>query len=378
MHIINKILFIFLYFLTINYSYSLTFKSNGEIISSKGEILTKSYSERYQEALTQYINGEEILDWPTVKLNNFGNPIKRKGYMGEKILEEGAPLFALPNLRNFAGDPVEAISLHNGLVQENFIQVLLATSSEKWSKEKGFEEEIIKNAKLNAENLINDGFQEFKISVLTKDFIKDSSNHSTFNELKETNSFTELSAKLNKFYGVDSNISSEIIEQKYNLEIKTKNFAINAKSFKEIIEKKTGLKINDHGWTDDLVRDELNSLSKEIGTNLDIDEELKKINEEAGQAALDYANSDLKATLEEAANAARDEAVNDVAARVAAAEAYVESARAAREEAERAVSEAATEEATEAALAELERTLLEEQGANDNLNNVIETEATEP
>ena len=378
MHIINKILFIFLYFLTINYSYSLTFKSNGEIISSKGEVLTKSYSERYQEALTQYINGEEILDWPTVELNNFGNPIKRRGYMGEKILEEGAPLFALPNLRNSAGDPVEAISLHNGLVQENFIQVLLATSSEKWSKEKGFDEEIIKDAKLNAENLTNDGFQEFKISVLTKDFIKDSSNHSTFNELKETNSFTELSAKLNKFYGVDSNISSEIIEQKYNLEMNTKNFAINAKSFKEIIEEKTGIKINDHGWTDDLVRDELNSLSKEIGTNIDIDEELKKINEEAGQAALDYANSDLKQTLEEAANAARDEAVNDVAARVAAAEAYVESARAAREEAERAVSEAATEEATEAALAELERTLLEEQGANDNLNNVIETEATEP
>ena len=378
MHIINKILFIFLYFLTINYSYSLTFKSNGEIISSKGEVLTKSYSERYQEALTQYINGEEILDWPTVELNNFGNPIKRKGYMGEKILEEGAPLFALPNLRNSAGDPVEVISLHNGLVQENFIQVLLATSSEKWSKEKGFDEEIIKNAKLNAENLTNDGFQEFKISVLTKDFIKDSSNYSTFNELKETNSFTELSAKLNKFYGVDSNISSEIIEQKYKLEINTKNFAINAKSFKEIIEEKTGIKINDHGWTDDLVRDELNSLSKEIGSNLDIDEELKKINEEAGQAALDYANSDLKQTLEEAANAARAEAVNDVAARVAAAEAYVESARAAREEAERAVSEAATEEATEAALSELERTLLEEQGANDNLNNVIETEATEP
>jgi hypothetical protein len=150
------------------------------------------------------------------------------------------------------------------------------------------------------------------------------------------------------------------------------------KVLKKLLRKKTGIKINDHGWTDDLVRDELNSLSKEIGTNLDIDEELKKINEEAGQAALDYANSDLKQTLEEAANAARDEAVNDVAARVAAAEAYVESARAAREEAERAVSEAATEEATEAALAELERTLLEEQGANDNLNNVIETEATEP
>ena len=200
----------------------------------------------------------------------------------------------------------------------------------------------------------------------------------SFEEIEGSSSYSELSSKLNKFYGVDESLSSQIIEQKFKSGIDEDNFAINAKSFKNIIEERTGIQINDHGWTDNLVREELNSLSDELGKDININEEIAKINEEAGKAAMDYANSDLKQTLEEVANAAREEAVNDVAARIAAAEAYVESARAAREEAERAVAEAANEEASAAALAELERTLAEESGANDNLSNVIETEATEP
>ena len=372
-------LFIFISILLLSISsksFSLTFKSSGEIIASDGEVLTKSFADRYQDALTQFYNGEEIEDWPVVEFNTSGNPIKKKGYMGEKILDEGAPLFSLPKF--MSGDPVEAIALNNGMVQENFIQVMLANSSEDWANEKGFENEIIDNAKINVKNLVDEGFQEFKLTILTREFIQDSSNFSTFEEIKDTTSYTELSSKLNKFYGVDENLSSEIIEEKFKSGIELDSFAVNAKSFKNIIEERTGILINDHGWTDNLVRDELNSLSEELGKDINVDEEIAKINEEAGQAAMDYANSDIKQTLEEAANAARVEAVNDVATRIAAAEAYVESARAAREEAERAVAEAATEEATAAALAELERTLLEESGANDNLANVIETEATEP
>ena len=372
-------LFIFMSILLLsisNKSFSLTFKSSGEIIASDGKVLTKSFAERYQDALTQFYNGEKIEDWPVVEFDRFGNPIKKKGYMGEKILDEGAPLFSLPKF--MSGDPVEAIALNNGMVQENFIQVMLANSSEDWASEKGFENEIIENAKINVKNLVDEGFQEFKLTILTREFIKDSSNFSTFEEIKDTTSYTELSSKLNKFYGVDENLSSEIIQEKYKSGIDLDSFAVNAKSFKNIIEERTGILINDHGWTDTLVRDELNSLSEELGKDINVDEEIAKINEEAGQAAMDYANSDIKQTLEEAANAAREEAVNDVATRIAAAEAYVESARAAREEAERAVAEAATEEATAAALEELERTIVEESGANDNLANVIETEAAEP
>lgn len=372
-------LFIFISILLLSISsksFGLTFKSSGEIIASDGEVLTKSFADRYQDALTQYYNGEDIVDWPVVEFDRSGNPIKKKGYMGEKILDEGAPLFALPKF--MSGDPVDAIALNNGMVQENFIQVMLANSSEDWANEKGFENEIIENAKINVKNLVDEGFQEFKLTILTREFIQDSSNFSTFEEIKDTTSYTELSSKLNKFYGVDENLSSEIIKEKFKSGIDLDSFAVNAKSFKNIIEERTGILINDHGWTDNLVRNELNSLSEELGKDINVDEEIAKINEEAGQAAMDYANSDIKQTLEEAANAARVEAVNDVATRIAAAEAYVESARAAREEAERAVAEAATEEATAAALTELERTLLEESGANDNLANVIETEATEP
>ena len=366
------ILFIFLS----NTAFSLTFKSNGEVIASDGSIMKKSFADRYQDALTQFSNGEEIVDWPVVEFDTFGNPIKKKGFMGEKILDEGAPLFSLP--KSISGDPVESIALYNGMIQENFIQVMLANSSEEWAIEKGFENEIIENAKINVKNLIDDGFQEFKLTILTKEFIKESSNLKSFEEIEGSSSYSELSSKLNKFYGVDESLSSQIIEQKFKSGIDEDNFAINAKSFKNIIEERTGIQINDHGWTDNLVREELNSLSDELGKDININEEIAKINEEAGKAAMDYANSDLKQTLEEVANAAREEAVNDVAARIAAAEAYVESARAAREEAERAVAEAANEEASAAALAELERTLAEESGANDNLSNVIETESTEP
>ena len=359
-----------------NTAFSLTFKSNGEVIASDGSIMKKSFADRFQDALTQFSNGEEIFDWPVVEFDTFGNPIKKKGFMGEKILDEGAPLFSLP--KSISGDPVESIALYNGMIQENFIQVMLANSSEEWAIEKGFENEIIENAKINVKNLIDDNFQEFKLTILTKDFIKESSNFKSFEEIEGSGSYSELSSKLNKFYGVDESLSSQIIEQKFKSGIDADNFALNAKSFKNIIEERTGIQINDHGWTDNLVREELNSLSDELGKDININEEIAKINEEAGKAAMDYANSDLKQTLEEVANAAREEAVNDVAARIAAAEAYVESARAAREEAERAVAEAANEEASAAALAELERTLAEESGAYDNLSNVIENEVTEP
>lgn len=368
--------FIISFFFLYSISNALTFKSDGSVISSKGEILTKSYAERYQQALEQYINGDEVLDWPIVELNNFGDPLKKKGFMGEKLLEEGAPLFSIPKV--LSGDPVEAISLNNGLVQENFIQVMLANSSQDWSKEKGFSEDIIENAKENVLNLIKEDFQEFKLTILSKEFIKETSKYGSFDEIKDTKSYTELSAKLNKFYGTSSDIANKIIEEKFENNFQINNFGLNTKNLKNIIEERTGILINDHGWTDTLVRNELNTLSEELGEEFDIDKELAKINDEAGEAAMEYANSDLKQALEEAANAAQAEAVNDVATRVAAAEAYAASASAARQEAEKAVAEAASEEARETALAELERTLQEEKGAQDNLANVIETERENP
>ena len=368
--------FIIFFLLLNNISNALTFKSDGSVISSKGEILTKSFAERYQQALEQYINGDEVLDWPIVELDNSGTPLKKNGFMGEKLLAEGAPLFSIPKV--LYGEPEEAISLNNGLVQENFIQVMLANSSQEWSKEKGFSEEIVENARKNVQNLVKEDFQEFKLSILSKEFIKETSEYESFDEIKDTKSYTELSEKLNKFYGANSDVATRIIEDKFENKFNIDSFGLNTKNLKNIIEERTGILINDHGWTDTLVRNELNTLSKELGKEFDIDKELAKINDEAGQAAMEYANSDLKQALEEAANAAQAEAVNDVATRVAAAEAYAASASAARQEAEKAVAEAASEEARESALAELEKALQEEIGAQDNLATVIETEGENP
>ena len=76
-----------------NTAFSLTFKSNGEVIAGDGFIMKKSFADRYQDALTQFSNGEEIVDWPVVEFNTFGNPIKKKGFMGSSsIVGNSIPL----------------------------------------------------------------------------------------------------------------------------------------------------------------------------------------------------------------------------------------------------------------------------------------------
>ena len=74
-----KLLFTIIFIYSVNHSYALTFKSDGTVISSSGETITKSFAERYQTALTQFLNGEEVTNWPIVKLSSFGSfLLKRK------------------------------------------------------------------------------------------------------------------------------------------------------------------------------------------------------------------------------------------------------------------------------------------------------------
>ena len=67
-----------------------------------------------------------------------------------------------------------------------------------WSarEEKGFNEEIIENAKKNVGSLVDEGFQEFKLTILSKEFIRETSAYGSFEEIKNTSSYTELSSKL--------------------------------------------------------------------------------------------------------------------------------------------------------------------------------------
>ena len=101
---------------------SLTFKKDGSIISSSGETQRESTAVRYQTALEQFYNGEEISDWPTVKKTKNGKFVGRKGYFGEKILEEGAPLLSLENIVGVPKEKIlETIAIQNGFKNEKFL-----------------------------------------------------------------------------------------------------------------------------------------------------------------------------------------------------------------------------------------------------------------
>ena len=123
--LINIVLGILMF---VNTSFALTYKSNGEVISSSGEILEKSYADQYQEALNKYISGEVIEDWPIVELRDNGSPIKKPGYFGEKILEVGAPLFTTKKVQA-SGDLMKNLSKLNGFIDDSMLSLTMIANS---------------------------------------------------------------------------------------------------------------------------------------------------------------------------------------------------------------------------------------------------------
>jgi hypothetical protein len=135
--------------------FSLTFKKDGSIISNSGEIQRESIAVRYQMALEQYNNGDEITDWPTVKKTKNGKLFGRKGFFGEKILEEGAPLLSIKNIAGISKEKIfETIAIQNGFQSTTFLNITLIVNSN--------EEFRIKNAIPNEHYLeLKENFSEF-------------------------------------------------------------------------------------------------------------------------------------------------------------------------------------------------------------------------
>ena len=107
---------------------ALTFKSNGEVISSSGEVLQKSYAVQYQEALQSFEKGEIVEDWPVVELDKSGNPKKVQGYFGEKILIEGMPLFSTKKV-DPSGDIMKNLSKLNGFIDDSMLGLTMIVNS---------------------------------------------------------------------------------------------------------------------------------------------------------------------------------------------------------------------------------------------------------
>ncbi len=149
-----KIILLILIFLP-SFCFSLTFKKDGSIISSSGEVQRESTAIRYQRALEQYNNGDDITDWPIVKKTKNGKYVGRKGFFGEKILEEGAPLLSLENIRGVPKEQIfETIAIQNGFQNAKFLNISLIVNSN--------EEFRIENSIPNEQYLeLKENFSEF-------------------------------------------------------------------------------------------------------------------------------------------------------------------------------------------------------------------------
>jgi hypothetical protein len=149
-----KIILLILIFLP-SFCFSLTFKKDGSIISSSGEVQRESTAIRYQRALEQYNNGDDITDWPIVKKTKNGKYVGRKGFFGEKILEEGAPLLSLENIRGVPKEQIfETIAIQNGFQSATSLNISLIVNSN--------EEFRVKNSISNEQYLeLKENFSEF-------------------------------------------------------------------------------------------------------------------------------------------------------------------------------------------------------------------------
>ena len=130
-----------------------TYHSDGSITDNNGKVIRKSYADRYQDALDKFNNGEEIEDWPTVKKNKKGKTFGKKGFFGEKILEEGAPLLAIDKVSGSKDEILNNIAKQNCYVNEDILKLsLVANSSEEFKIENNISNETFE--------ALNNSYQE--------------------------------------------------------------------------------------------------------------------------------------------------------------------------------------------------------------------------
>ena len=108
-----------------------TYHTDGSITDKDGKVIRKSYADRYQEALDAFNNGKEINDWPTVKKTKKGKTFGEKGFFGEKILEEGAPLLAIDKVTGSKDEILNNIAKQNGYLNEDILKLSLVANSSK-------------------------------------------------------------------------------------------------------------------------------------------------------------------------------------------------------------------------------------------------------
>jgi len=135
---------IFLLFFSF-YSQALTWKSDGSVISSKGEIIKDSYAVIYRQKYKSFRENIEINDWP------LAGSYHQNGYFGKKIFIDGFPLPKNPKGKF----NLEGISKFNGISKNEFLFMVIAFANDEWLQKNLIDKSIALELRKNIQASIN-------------------------------------------------------------------------------------------------------------------------------------------------------------------------------------------------------------------------------
>ena len=129
-------------------SYALTFKSDGSIVQKDGTVVKESAKDQYAKALSDFRAGKKVSGFPTARKNSgiFGflgaETSAPKGFFGNDIVEEGAPLIPLPGRIDMA-DPIASIANNLGMNSKQFTAALVSSASDDWLASNEISQEVV-------------------------------------------------------------------------------------------------------------------------------------------------------------------------------------------------------------------------------------------
>ena len=172
-------------------------------LAPEGEEVPEDSQEKQPEdsnvQTTENLDQDSLEPWPTVKLDQSGNPIKVPGYFGHNIFKEGAPLLELP-VTVSKTNPEEDIAFHNGLAPEDFIKVLIAFSNPEWQNEKNISEAVVNMSVEYIDSLADTEFETYEIAKIT-DLISDSGDKAFKDGSKQNEAIKD---KMEEFFSLES------------------------------------------------------------------------------------------------------------------------------------------------------------------------------
>ena len=205
--------------------------------------------------------------------------------MGEKILEDGAPLFELPKTFKKL-NPAESIAVFNCLAPEDFSKVLVGLANDDWKKEKDISEEVANVTENFTKSIVSSNFDKYQIYKITEDISK--YGNKTFKENSKQN--LKVTEKLQEFYWLDDvNEAKELLNTIQSKRIEINELDLNKSEKKALlqgelkinIERKIEKPIKDFGSTsvklneviennnklDQKTLTEINSVKKDLTVN---------------------------------------------------------------------------------------------------------------